>query len=47
MPVWYILVYTNTSQYDTFVPVYTGIYLNVRNRLSLVQVVEVPDALSD
>ncbi len=35
MPVWYMAVYTSTSQYENLIPVYTGIYLNVRNRLDL------------
>jgi hypothetical protein len=36
MPVWllwYMLVYTSTSQYENLIPVYTDIYLDVRNRL--------------
>jgi hypothetical protein len=35
MPVWYILVYTSTSQYENLIPIYTGIYFNVRNHLVL------------
>ncbi len=35
MPFWYITVYAGTSRYKIFIPGYTGIYLNVRNRLVL------------
>jgi hypothetical protein len=35
MPVWYVAVYTSTSRYEKLIPVYTGVYLDVRNRLVL------------
>jgi hypothetical protein len=35
MPVWYMVVYTSTSKYENLIPVYTGIYLDARNRLVL------------
>ncbi len=35
MPVWYMLAYTSTSQYENITPVYTGNYLYERNRLVL------------
>ncbi len=35
MPVWYMVVYTSTSQSYRYIPVYTGIYCDVRNRLVL------------
>jgi hypothetical protein len=35
MPVWYMLLNTGTSQNENLVSVFTGIYLDVRNRLVL------------
>ncbi len=35
MPVWYVAVYTSTSRYENLIPVYTGTYLDVLNRLVL------------
>ncbi len=35
MPFWYIAVYAGTSRYEILIPGYTGIYLDVRNRMVL------------
>ena len=35
MPVWYIAVYAGISRYENLIPGYTGIYLDVRNRMVL------------